>query len=179
MCFKEAFEETVGLEGGYSNNAADSGGETMYGITIQVARANGYMGEMKLLPLSTAQHIYRRQYWEVLKLDEISVMSPNLAKKLFDIGVNCGVGSAGQWLQRSLNIFNQQQKDYPDLKVDGVLGPVSVMTLRSLMNRRQKVGEQIVFKALNALQGHHYITLAEKREKDETFTVGWFANRVD
>ena len=38
------------LEGGYSDNPADPGGKTNHGVTEQVARANGYQGDMKALP---------------------------------------------------------------------------------------------------------------------------------
>ena len=178
MSFDKAFEKVVGIEGKYSNDPNDSGGETMYGITVQVARANGYMGAMKEMPLSTAKHIYKRQYWDVLRFDEIDPVSPAIADELFDTGVNCGVAVAATFLQRTLNVLNRQQADFPDLKVDGVLGPVSTMTLRTYLAKRAKDGEKVVLRALNSLQGARYIELAERREKDETFVNGWLINRV-
>jgi lysozyme family protein len=36
---------------------------------------------------------------------------------MFDIGVNQGIGYAGLFLQRSLNVLNHNGKDYPDLKL--------------------------------------------------------------
>ena len=58
--------EVVGEEGGYSNNPADPGGETMWGITKRVAVAHGYQGEMRDLPRETAVGIYRMSYWDPL-----------------------------------------------------------------------------------------------------------------
>src|SRR5690625_1688136 len=46
MCdkVKQIIDDIIRVEGAYSNNPADKGGETMYGITVSVARANGYSG---------------------------------------------------------------------------------------------------------------------------------------
>ena len=49
----------LSIEGGYSNNPADRGGETNWGITKATARANGYQGEMKALTREEAYAILR------------------------------------------------------------------------------------------------------------------------
>lgn len=177
MSFVASFDRVVGLEGQYSNDPNDSGGETMYGITSKVARANGYTGSMVGMPLATARRIYKSQYWDLLKLDEIDLISPAVAHELFDTGVNCGVIVAGTFLQRSLNVLNRQQADFQDLKVDGLLGPMSVHAFQSFMSKRND-GEKVLLRALNGWQVCHYMTLAERREKDETFVYGWILNRV-
>lgn len=178
MAFQDEFDRVVGVEGKYSNNPKDSGGPTMYGITEQVARANGYNDDMKEMPLSVARIIYRRRYWETLKLDMVFAISPAIAAELFDTGINCGIGVAGTFLQRSLNVLNREGRDYPDLNVDGGVGMVTVASLKSFIDKRGKAGEAVILKALNALQGSRYIELAEKRAKDEEFEFGWLLNRV-
>ena len=50
--------EIIRVEGGYVNDPSDSGGETNFGITVAVARANGYVGCMLDLPRSVAFDIY-------------------------------------------------------------------------------------------------------------------------
>jgi len=176
--FDEAFERVVGIEGKYSNNPNDSGGETMYGITAAVAKAHGYVGAMRNMPIGVAQAIYRAQYWDLLRLDDIARVSIPIAHELFDTAVNCGVGKAGTFLQRSLNVLNRGGRDYPDLTVDGVVGPMSVDALRRLLNARGSNGQTVMLRALNALQGAHYVALGEARAKDEDFEFGWFLNRV-
>lgn len=56
--FDKAFVELLGNEGSYSNDPHDPGGETMWGITIAVARENGYVGAMKDMDQSIAKTIY-------------------------------------------------------------------------------------------------------------------------
>lgn len=176
--FHQAFAAVVGLEGGYSDHPADSGGPTKYGITEAVARLFGYAGAMRDLPLDTAKAIYRQRYWDLMRLDDVAALSPSVAHEIFDTGVNCGQVVAGTFLQRALNALNRQGSDYPDMKVDGLIGPMTVATLRAFMGRRGRDGEAVLLKALNALQGARYVELVERRAKDEAFLFGWLQNRV-
>lgn len=176
--FDEFFADLLVKEGGYVNNPNDSGGETMYGITKEVAKKYGYDGPMQAMPKSFAKNIYKEKYWDSLLLSDIETFSPSVAIKLADIGVNMGVSRAGEFLQRLLNVFNNDQKFYKDIVVDGSIGPKTVDTLRQFMRVRSRDGELVMVRALNCLQGAFYINLAETRKKDETFVYGWILNRI-
>ena len=97
--FDEAFHKLLGHEGGYSNHSKDRGGETMWGVTIAVARANGYQGAMKDLPVSKAKEIYKQAYWNTIRADELPV---EIRYLVFDAAVNSGVKQAVKWLQRAV-----------------------------------------------------------------------------
>ena len=176
--FDRALKHTLGIEGDFSDDPADSGGATKWGITEAVARAFGYSGEMQDLPPSLAQLIYRQNYWDLLKLDSVAELSEDIASEMLDTGVNCGIGFAGQSLQRSLTVFNRNGKDYSDLVVDGLIGRMTITAFRAFLDKRGLDGETVLLRALNGLQGTRYIELAEKRVKDERFVYGWFLNRV-
>jgi lysozyme family protein len=178
MTFDQAFARTVGLEGAYSNNPVDRGGETMWGITAAVARAAGYQGSMAQLPLQTAKNIYRSKYWDLLHLNMVDKLSPAIAAEIFDTAVNCGVGVPIPFLQRALNAFNRQAKDYPDMPVDGLNGPTTVAALRAFLHLRGAMGEKVMLEALNAQQGVRYFEIAERRPDQEDFEFGWWAQRV-
>lgn len=175
--FTDAFDRLIGVEGKYSNDPSDSGGETMYGITVAVAQANGYLGPMRLMSLDTARSIYKTQYWDINRLDDVAQLSPRVAEEVFEAGVNSGTARAATWLQRGLNVLNDGQSRWPDLTADGQIGPLTVAVLKTALKRPQ--GELVILRALNALQGNHYITLAEARPKDERFVHGWIAHRVE
>ena len=176
--FDRALRYTLGIEGEYSDHPSDSGGKTRYGITEQKARAWGYTGSMSELPVSLAIRIYREDYWDIIRLDQVAELSEPVALEMFDTGVNCGIGVPVRFLQRMLNAFNRQQVDYPDIAVDGIMGRNTLAALRAFLTRRGKLGSQVLVEALNSLQGAFYTDLAERRPKDEDFMFGWFANRV-
>lgn len=178
MGFETAFAETVGIEGDFSDDPKDSGGATRFGITEAVARANGYTGPMRDLPIEIAKRIARIQYWDALRLDQVTDVAPSIALEMFDTGYNMGVGRAGQFLQRALNAFNREGKDYPDLVVDGVVGNMTLHALRIFIAKRGPEGEAVLHRTLNCLQGAAYIELAERRSKDERFVYGWIRTRV-
>lgn len=165
----------IDVEGGYVNDPNDSGGETNFGITVAVARANGYNGAMRNLPRSVAFDIYLAKYWDAVKGDDLVKLSEHVAEEVVDTSVNMGPKRAGKFLQRALNSLNNQAKLYPDLAVDGAIGPATVSALRGYLAERN---ELVLSRALNCLQGAYYIDLAERREKDERFVYGWFKNRV-
>lgn len=176
--FEKGFTDVVGMEGRYSNNPNDSGGETMFGITVKTARAVGYAGPIKDMPLEVAKRIYKIQYWDLLKLDQVAEMSATVACEMFEASVNCGPAVAGGFLQTALNVFNRQQKNYPDVEVDGLIGPSSLYALKQYFATHGKRAEAVMLKALNCQQGSFYLTLSLKRPKDEEFAYGWLANRV-
>lgn len=98
--FDKAFTELLGLEGSYSNNPKDPGGETMWGITKAVAVSNGYTGAMIDLPQDFAKQIYAKRYW----LPEFDQLHYGLAYNLFDAAVNHGLGQSVRWLQRVVGV---------------------------------------------------------------------------
>ena len=82
MNFQECLNEVLKKEGGYVNDPNDSGGETNYGITKNVAVSFGYNGNMKTIPMDIVAQIYKKKYWDALRLDDISVLFPKTAKKI-------------------------------------------------------------------------------------------------
>lgn len=176
--FIDIVESLLTIEGGYVDNPNDSGGKTNWGITERVARQSGYYGNMKDMRKDDAIRIYWQNYWMRMELDNIYPISPLLAKELFDTGVNMGISRAAEFLQRSLNVMNQQESLYADLKIDADIGPKTLDALVSYLKHRHKDGEKVLITMLNSLQGEYYITLAERRQKEETFVFGWFKHRV-
>jgi lysozyme family protein len=169
----------IKVEGGYVNDSSDSGGETNHGITIKVARDYGFMGNMRELSIDTAYLIYEKNFWNKLLLDDIVGMSELIAEEVADTGVNMGINRASTFLQRSLTVLNNKGTLFNDLTPDGHIGGKTLNALASYLNHRGKGGEKVLHKMLNCLQGAFYIELAERREKDEKYILGWFKNRVN
>lgn len=113
--FDDAFTQLMGNEGGYSNNPADPGGETMWGITKRVAVANGYTGAMQDLPQATAKAIAKAEYWDRYSCDSFD---PRIGFQVFDAAYNGG--PAAQWLQEAAGV-----------QADGVIGPVTIAAVQA------------------------------------------------
>ena len=177
MTIDDLIDAVIDREGGYSNHPADRGGATRWGITERVARANGYIGDMRAFPRDRAVALYRRLYWERPAFAQVADRAPQTAAELFDTGVNMGAATAASFLQRALNALNRGASDYPDIPVDGAVGPRTLAALdRFLAGRRG--GDAVLVKAIEALQGERYLSLAEARPANEAFLYGWLANRI-
>lgn len=179
MNIEEYLNELIKREGGYVNNPNDRGGATNFGITEVVARASGFKGNMKDLPLATAKDIYKKQYWISPRFDQVNVISNAVAEELLDTGVNCGTGFAKPLLQRALNLLNNQgQGGWPDLAIDGVYGAATLNALKIYLGKRGKEGEKVLVRTLNIMQGQRYIEICERNPSQEQFFYGWINNRV-
>lgn len=134
MTFDQAFALLIDHEGGYVDHPDDPGGATRYGITEAVARAAGYRGDMRTLPLDFAAAIYRQQYWDAVRANELPAAARYV---VFDAAVNSGVRQAVLWLQRAVGTTP-----------DGVLGPRTLAAAQALDGqqlRARLLGQRLQF----------------------------------
>jgi lysozyme family protein len=115
--FDESFDILMRSEGGFSNRPAadDPGLNTIYGITEKVARAWGYEGDMRHLPLETAKEIAKTWYWDRYQCDQFD---PRIAYQVFDAAYNGGYPV--KWLQECVGAT-----------VDGQIGPQTIAAVRA------------------------------------------------
>ncbi len=148
---EQLIEDVIERERSYVDHPADRGGSTRWGITQAVARRQGYMDDMRCLPQSVAAAIYKRHYWLVPAFGKVIETAPTLTEELFDTG-----------------------GDYGDIEINRRIGPATLLVFNSLMRRRGKCGEEVLLKAVEAMQGAHYVCLAETRPLQEGVLYGWY-----
>lgn len=177
--FQQAFQITLGNEGTYSNNPADSGGMTYCGISrnnfpncscwsiIDSSPASSWKQNQELAQI--VKDLYKKEFWDHFLGDEIA--SQEIANELFDTSVNMGMKVEGQFLQRALNSINIVGTD---LTVDGVIGQGTIH-YANLLNATQT---KVVVRILNSLQCAKYLSITENNKTQRRFMVGWVANRV-
>lgn len=164
----------MNIEGGYVNDPKDPGGETNHGITVAVARQNGYKGSMKDLPVELAQQIYYQDYIVKPGFTPMVEIQPAVAEKLIDAGVNTGTTRPSRWFQSSLNTLSRGGTDYPQINVDGKVGPATIGAYQSLERKRGAVKAcELTIKLLDAQQATYYTSL-----NMPTYQVGWLDNRI-
>lgn len=158
--FEDAFSEVIGLEGGYSNDPNDAGGETNWGIS---KRAYPHL-DIKNLTKAHAKLIYYTDYWLKISLDKVK--DKLIAIEIFEAGVNLGISKAVFNAQRGLNFLGS------NLKQDGVMGPVTLKVINNYLHR------DALLKCLNGLQFMHYLLLVENNPSQKIYARGWL-RRVD
>lgn len=95
--FEQAFERTVGHEGGYVDDKNDPGGETRYGISKR-----SYPNEdIPNLTLGRAREIYERDFWVQAGCH---LYPSKLAIEVFDASVHHGPSRAVRLLQEALGL---------------------------------------------------------------------------
>lgn len=163
------------VEGGYSFDPNDPGGETMFGITALVARAHGYKGPMKDLPRDTAKAIAQAEFYTPLNLDQVGTVSWPLAAELFDIAFNMGPWKARIWLHRSLNAL----ATVTSLPLDAPIGKDTLAALAGFARARPGgAAAAVLLKCLAAYRCVDYIDQELARPSDREFIYGWIAARV-
>ena len=172
--FNEAFDKTMGHEGGYINDPDDAGGETYRGIARQYnpqwagwdiiddTKPNINNADLD----ADVRQFYEERYWDVNRLDDFP---QSIANEMFDTGVNMGTGRAGRFLQTALNYLNRNGRLFDDLDVDGKIGPASLRALSKCSG-----DERVLLAMLNVLQGQHYMNYMDKNPSQKKYARGWF-----
>jgi Glycosyl hydrolase 108 len=143
-------------EGGYSDNPADPGGPTNFGITLATLRAydgdpNLTAEDVKKLTPAMAKEIYRTAYWNRM---QCGALPPGLDLEVFDFGVNSGPAESVKTLQRLVGVTQ-----------DGSVGPITLAAVRQF-----NVGDLIGRFAQARLAFYQSLNMPE-------FEQGW-ASRV-
>ena len=182
--FEKAYSITMKHEGGYVDDPDDAGGETYKGISRKYNPLwygwdviDDYKDEEEFPHFlddddelqDYVMDFYKEHYWDVNRLDEVD--SQMIATEMFDTGVNMGVRRASKFLQESLNYLNRNERNYPDLVVDGIVGPASFNALDYILRSGD---EDILMTIMNVLQGRHYLDYMKKSPTQEKYARGWF-----
>lgn len=159
--FKTALDFVLRAEGGYSNNSADPGGATNYGITQ--ATYNNYLfhsGQqptpVKNITRCEVEDIYRKLYWDQSHCDELP---DKVDLAVFDTAVNMGSGTAIKLLQEAIGV-----------EADGRFGAHTLAAVQS------SEGGSMLVKFL-ALREQHYHDIVAHNSKTSVFLRGWL-NRM-
>ena len=155
--FEYAFDKTLKFEGGYVDDPDDPGGETRFGISKR-----SYPDvDIAALTEAQARDIYRRDYWDVLNLNEIR--REPISSEIFDTAVNMGRTASIMIAQRALNFLGE------DLIEDGIIGPKTIFAL----NKWSSKDTRALFVCLNGFQFMHYRLITKSNQKLKKFARGW------
>lgn len=170
------------LEGGgtLTNNPDDAGGPTIWGITEATAREEGYTGAMADMTEAQAVAIYRTRFWTKPGFDQIYSILPELALYLLETGINLGPKVPSGFLQRALNVMNNQSTLYANVTVDGRAGALTRAALVGYRTARpvSQSGDLVLMGVMRSLAVVDYMQIAEANPTQETFEYGWVRDRA-
>ena len=157
ISFDEIIKITLHHEGGYVHDPKDLGGETNFGI----AKRFYPDVDIKNLTKDGAKEIYKKDYWDRYKLDE---MPTNLQHIYFDMVVNMGARNAGKIMQKSCVAKGC------DIEVDGVVGSGTRKAIKSCNLENDRV---------KAYRIKYYCDLINKKPEQEKFFYGWVRRSLE
>jgi lysozyme family protein len=127
--WKQAFEQMLKSEGGFTDDERDAGnklpdgrkGSTMLGVTqYNWEQHVGHQvthDDMRKLTPADVEPLYKKKYWDVVRADELP---SGIDYLVFDMGVNAGPG-------RSIKLLQTAVGTTPD----GGLGPITMAAVQA------------------------------------------------
>jgi lysozyme family protein len=162
--FEQALASVLKSEGGFQTDINDRGnilpdgraGSTNLGVTQAVWES--FVGhpvtwnDMRALTPEKISPLYKRKYWDAVRGDDLPA---GVDYMMFDFAINAGPGRAIKLLQECIGE-----------KIDGVLGPISMSTLKSmpikqLIERFTDTKEKYYKSLANPTYEHGWINRAE------------------
>jgi len=170
--FECAVSNTLYREGHLSDDKADPGGITKFGISLRFLRSIGDLSgdidgdgdvdqdDIRALTLDQAKTFYYDHFWIKGKCDQIR--SEILAMKVFDMSVNMGISRAWKLTQQAC------VADVLTMKIDGVPGPITLRTLN-----RQNENDYVLLDILRSYQTSFYLDLIDADPARAKYKLGW------
>ena len=140
--FEKSLEMLLHHEGGYVWHPEDPGGETNHGVTRAVyeqwVNRQVMDGEMKALTHADVAPIYKKNYWDKLKGDDLP---SGLDFAAFDWGVNSGTGRPAKVIQRYVTAAQDGAIGRQTLGLIAENNPADI--IQYLYEQRQKFYERL------------------------------------
>lgn len=172
--FDKAVSKVLINEGGLSNDPADPGGLTQYGISLRFLKdvgidinGDGVVDGKDIYTLTEndAKQIYHDYWWDKYAMGTID--HPEIAFKVLDFSINMGTKQAVKLLQRACNMCTP--KDI--IIVDGILG-------MQTFNKVNSLDTSMLLKNYKYVAGNFYRQLVMRNVELKKFEKGWL-NRAE
>lgn len=111
-----ALAQLLAHEGGYTNDPADPGGPTNFGITIgdyrKYVKPGATAADVRTMAVEEAKAIYHSKYWDAQRCDDLPA---GVDYAVFDYGVNSGISRSGKVLHRVLGLADNDWRTNDDV----------------------------------------------------------------
>lgn len=161
MGLDDALEYLLEEEGGWSNNPADTGGATMYGVTqstYNAWRKKKGRPQQSVAKMTKAEgrELYESEYWLAASCDKLPWPISYLC---FDAAVNSGTTRGKQWVQTGLGV-----------KADGAIGNQSIAAAKAAVEG----GRADKLLAIVDARATFLARLVQSKPSQAAFLLGWW-----
>lgn len=123
--FNKAFENVIGVEGGFTKDPEDNGNWTggkkgvgkLVGTKYGVSAASYPSLDIENISIEDAKTVYHKAYWIPIKGDSLPF---HIANAVFDCAINSGISTSSKLLQRSIGVTE-----------DGIIGEATLNAIRN------------------------------------------------
>lgn len=153
--FYKEIDKVLQKEGGYVNDPNDKGGETNFGIS----KRSFPNIDIKNLTADKAREIYKKNYWDKIKGDEIE--SQIIAGEVFDMAVNAGIRTSSKMAQAIIGTL-----------ADGIIGSKTLEVLNG-------VDDEKFVLAFKLARVARYTNIANNNPTQRKFLRGWINRALE
>ncbi len=178
-----SFDFVFKWEGVLSDDAADRGGLTKYGISLEFAKSvradidgDGVVTrkDIQALTIDDARELFDKNFWRALKCDDFEAP---VAFALFNAGTNTGVRRSRVLLQRGINRVNLCVLGISaPIADDGRVGPCTIAAYNALM---AKGLARVLALALVVELMNFYRAIVKNNPSQRVFLNGWLNRAKD
>lgn len=188
--YASAFEDLLGIEGGFVDDPVDRGGATKYGISLRFLKAAGELDgdgdgyrdfdldfdgdidgrDVRQLTVGDARYLYLKHFWQALDCE--SWPAP-IGEMLFDQGVNGGNHAARKLMQRAINAC-LARTGHAMIDVDGSLGQRTYAALDKVL-KCPRLGMNALVEAFREAVRDRYRAIVRRHPGQRRFLRGWLA----
>lgn len=144
----------------------DAGGFAIAGVNSRAWRTayNNIAGMPQSQRAAAVANFYQTEFWNVMRLGGLT--SQDLANRVLDCGVNCGLYTATKMLQSAANALGAS------LGVDGILGPVSLGAINGIDPER-------MLAAYRQARLEHYEEIVKLNPANAVYLPAWKARAME
>lgn len=178
LCFSEKrlFNKLMKVEGfEFTDAEHDNGGKTKFGITEKTLRK--YTDKrVDKLTIADAEYVVKQEFFIPLRIVDVSKVSERISYELLEFAYHSGISRSVKALQNGINAFTI---DNEEIKVDGVIGNITIGALQTLKEKRAEIFRKgTLLSYFNVEQGYFYNEIIRANPTQKKWLRGWYLKRI-